>query len=252
MQRRSTVLQNGAHAGDTVTPFFQHPGSLLIRATTSNLFSTIRAHDGRLASTDATLREVHEDVNGSRTDVGLKMRLSCSNIRTMPGMQRHLWIVVTVAAACGGVTRGGSQPDGGDSAGPPTLDGRGPTDATGGEAEADAETAVDVGVPPACLLNTSSYDQSCEEDSDCVPQVFGDICNPMMCICSGSGYINKNSSTQYNTDFMRALALRPSNGVACDCNMPPAGCCTSGKCEDCSGPEMGLGSVDAALDAPTE
>jgi hypothetical protein len=169
-------------------------------------------------------------------------------------MQRHSWIVVTVAVACGGVTRGGSQPDGGDSAAPPTLDGSGPTepDVTGGEADADAETAADVSVPPACLLNTSNYDQSCGEDSDCVSQVFGDICNPMMCICSGNGYINKNSAAQYNTDFMRAFALRPANGVECNCNMPSAGCCSSGKCEYCSRPEMGLGSVDAALDAPTE
>jgi hypothetical protein len=131
-----------------------------------------------------------------------------------------------------------------------TLDGGGPTeaDATGGEAEA----AADASIPPACLLSASSYDQSCEEDSDCLPQVFGDICDPMMCICSGSGYINKSSVNQYNMDFARAFALRASNGVGCNCNVPSGGCCSSGKCASCSGPEMGLGSVDAALDAPAE
>jgi hypothetical protein len=178
-----------------------------------------------------------------------------------------VWFLVTVATACGGRTRGSSRLDVDGSVDASTSDGgvptgsdasRGELDAPEGAAEAvgnaedGSQAEADVGVIPACLLDPSSYDQSCEQDSDCTTQVtFGDICDPQNCVCS-NGLVNKSSYAQYDMDLMHALTLRPSNGIICNCNEPPAGCCSIGKCVYCSGPKLGSPVVDAALDAPTE
>jgi hypothetical protein len=173
----------------------------------------------------------------------------------MRRMQRHSWIVVTVAVACGGVTRGGGSAGWWRLRGPPHFgwqwpDGAGCHWRRGGRRCGNSGRRKRTSRVPAQHLKLRSVVWGGFRLR--ISSLWRHLQSDDVYLFRETGISIRTRLNQYNTDFMRAFALRPSNGVECNCNVPSGGCCSSGKCESCSGPEMGLGSVDAALDAPAE
>jgi len=150
-----------------------------------------------------------------------------------PAERRLAWVFVllpglvsaVIAASCGGdLSRGGSDA----AATADGLDvsrGENPLD-TGGDMSTDGA---------ACLIQASSYDQSCSVSSDCIAQVgnwpvqFGDYCQPL-CLCGGDS-INRTSATQYENSI---LATPIGSGEIapqmCSCQDMNPPCCLMGQC----------------------
>ena len=136
-------------------------------------------------------------------------------------------MLATACAACGGMTSGTG----------PTRPFDGGTPDSAAVTDSDISSYVepdgdDEGLPAACILVASNYDQSCSEASDCTTAwvTFGNICNGKLCPCGGNS-INNSAEEQYNADLIRAESLRPA--TQCNCSMPTSGCCQDGKCAPC-------------------
>lgn len=109
------------------------------------------------------------------------------------------------------------------------------------EASAEASTSADG--PESCVIDTSSYDQSCSVDSDCAagatfpnPTIgdgiqSGNYCTPMM-LCGGEA-INKRALAQFVADVSRTplgsgtIKVRPSTCLA----VGTSARCVNGRCE---------------------
>jgi hypothetical protein len=146
--------------------------------------------------------------------------------------------VALASAACGGL-----------SVEPPTRD-------AASTAIGDASSSVDGG----CLIQVSSYDQSCNVDSDCVsvveglPVGSGNYCEPS-CICPDEA-INRAAAAQFATAVLRTP--RGSGAVAhtpcysCPNDLGP--CCVSGKCSTacpCTSPACSSSGPPEDAGAPT-
>lgn len=97
-----------------------------------------------------------------------------------------------------------------------------------------AACAAEAGSP---AIAASSYDRSCQVDSDCVAIGVGDPCYPCEVLCPGTAAINTSSMAQYTADVARS----PAGGghVACSCPLydPASACCSAGACAPhCLGP----------------
>jgi hypothetical protein len=142
-------------------------------------------------------------ISGARTFLG-SVTLSCA------------------VAACGGMTEvtpdAGTRPDtgvsgsggGDDASGSSVLQeaGGGLTSsdaAVGDGAASDGATCVDIDV--------STYDRSCQTDSDCINVSAGTICSGYNCLCGGAA-INADGQARYQA----ALAsVQPGPGPYCGC-----------------------------------
>jgi hypothetical protein len=157
------------------------------------------------------------------------------------GLARALLSPATLAcvvAACGGTIEvtpdAGTHPDasvsgsgsGDDVSGSSVLEeagGRMPsTDAAAVDAAAsDGATCVDIDV--------STYDRSCQTDSDCINVSAGTICSGYNCLCGGAT-ISASEQSRYNA----ALAsVQPGPGPYCSCPYFGRPRCLQAQCVYC-------------------
>jgi hypothetical protein len=104
--------------------------------------------------------------------------------------------------------------------------GKGSGDSASGDAEAEAQ--VEAASNP-CIIAASSYDVSCNVDSDCTAVWFGDVCSLSCVGCATNGAINVTASNAYSHDVFKAVDGRVGT---CPC-LPPLGplvCCDHGAC----------------------
>ena len=96
-------------------------------------------------------------------------------------------------------------------------------------ADAQAEVSVPAEVFACVAVQATSYDQSCDADTDCVGVGVGDTCtSPCAIECPGGAAINRTSLPRYNVD----LTNLPPMGFGCFCS-PDAStraCCHAGTC----------------------
>lgn len=94
-----------------------------------------------------------------------------------------------------------------------------------------AATSDAADAPGSCDFEPSQYDDSCQNDSDCVAVPQGDLCNPGYCACP-TGAINVAALERYNADIAaktaKPAALQPT--LICNCPLITAPSCRQGKC----------------------
>jgi len=107
------------------------------------------------------------------------------------------------------------------------------------------QCGCDLQVPPSCVnhqcasegpdggppdggtcvyVDPSSFDHSCNVDSDCTSILSGDICSGQ-CDCGGNTAINVDGESQYQDDVAGIAFL------GCPCPAPPPTVCVAGTCE---------------------
>jgi hypothetical protein len=97
----------------------------------------------------------------------------------------------------------------------------------------------------------SSYDQSCDVDSDCVAIGVGDPCEPCEVLCAGSAAIRSGALAQYMADVAKSPAGKGTFVCECPQYSPASVCCNAGVCAPyCL--DLSDASADAAamIDAP--
>jgi|HubBroStandDraft_2_1064218.scaffolds.fasta_scaffold17668_3 hypothetical protein len=104
-----------------------------------------------------------------------------------------------------------------------------------------AACAAEAGSAP---IVASSYDQSCQTDSDCVGIGVGDPCYPCGVVCPGAAAINASSLAQYMADVLRSPAGKGDFVCNCPLYSPSSVCCNAGTCAPSC-----LDLVDAGTDA---
>jgi hypothetical protein len=82
------------------------------------------------------------------------------------------------------------------------------------------------------VIQTSSYDQSCSTDDDCVPVTQGNLCDHGPCTNCTNGTVNRQAEALYSQDFAARLTVP----VICPCPSGPAVVCRKGMCELTLGP----------------
>jgi|HubBroStandDraft_6_1064221.scaffolds.fasta_scaffold49648_2 hypothetical protein len=92
------------------------------------------------------------------------------------------------------------------------------------------------GTEASCVILESSYNQTCQLDTDCVAVNPGNFCAPIHpCFCGPTGVINGSSVEQFNADVATTPAFSDAAAPAsCDCPPGPAPigpCCVSGACQ---------------------
>jgi hypothetical protein len=91
----------------------------------------------------------------------------------------------------------------------------------------------------ACIdFDLSTYDKSCQKDSDCINVNAGMICD-RGCMCGGYA-INTAAQAPYNATFAAAVAPLPL-GISCSCPALGSPHCVEGQCVYC--PNHALNSV---------
>ena len=93
--------------------------------------------------------------------------------------------------------------------------------------DSGSAAAEDSGSPAACMIVATSYDQSCEVDSDCVEVTSGNYCTGPQCMCGGSA-ISGGALAQFTADTARVHD--GGGGIACPCAASFGPCCRSGTC----------------------
>ncbi len=107
---------------------------------------------------------------------------------------------------------------------------------------AEAETCADAA---SQNIMASSYDQTCQVDSDCVAVEEGNFCTPGANNGCTNATINKSALPQYRADLAKTQAGICSAVAGCTVEIPP--CCQSGTCS--SGCTTGhSGGNDAGTD----
>ncbi len=144
-----------------------------------------------------------------------------------------LAILVSMAWACGGETRGQPPADASspDRDAVSTMDARSETssetssEASTGSRDAGAEAGAD-----ACVISASDFDQSCTEDSDCVEVTSADYCSPR-CLCGGDT-ISQKALAQFNAAVDKTPLGSGAIGPMpeCPCAPLPGPCCRHGTC----------------------
>ncbi len=106
----------------------------------------------------------------------------------------------------------------------------GPSDASGNPDT--AAVAVDGGV---CVdIVPSTFDQSCQSESDCISIMPGPLCDGYTCTCPGGGAINTSAEASYQAIVS---SVHPGTGPLCSCPASPGPQCLGGVCTICSGRE---------------
>jgi hypothetical protein len=98
------------------------------------------------------------------------------------------------------------------------------------------------------IITASSYDQSCQQDSDCVGISEGNACEACVVACPGVAAINVSALGRYQAD----IAATYGDHETATCNCPAAAgstpCCIAGMCAP--GPQCS-GDASSAADAGT-
>jgi hypothetical protein len=126
--------------------------------------------------------------------------------------------------------------------------------------------ASSLGVDAACLIQTSTFDHSCNVDSDCVsvagnlPVASGNYC-ASGCMCADDA-INRSAAAEYITVVSRTPnATGAVPRVGCFCGATAGPCCVAGQCSvvcslPCSRPPCSTSEYDSgpveAVDAAAE
>lgn len=80
-------------------------------------------------------------------------------------------------------------------------------------------------------IDPSSYDQSCQQDTDCIPIVSGSFCpNSSSCLCAGSVAINASQQVRYESELS---SIHFVGGCNCPAVLGPR--CLGGVCTVCAG-----------------
>jgi hypothetical protein len=96
------------------------------------------------------------------------------------------------------------------------------------DGSSNARSAADANAG-ACAISASSYDQSCNLDTDCVEVTSTNYCEAN-CLCGGSA-INVSAMTQFNEDVSKTpLASGALGSSACPCPSSFGPCCRASKC----------------------
>lgn len=118
-------------------------------------------------------------------------------------------------SSSGGVSSSSGSGGAGD-AGSGSSDG-----AAGDAASSDAATCV--------TIDVSTYDKSCQTDSDCINVAVGTICSGYNCLCGGAA-ISAGEQARYNA----ALAsVQPGPGPFCSCPYFGGPRCIQAQCVYC-------------------
>jgi hypothetical protein len=108
---------------------------------------------------------------------------------------------------------------------------------------AEAQTCSD---PAAQNIMASSYDQSCQGDSDCIAVEEGNFCDPGANNGCTNAAINKSAVAQYNADLAKTQASVCFGLSGCPAESGP--CCQNGTCQ-VGGQCFSAVQGDAATDA---
>ena len=87
--------------------------------------------------------------------------------------------------------------------------------------------------PQVQMIQASSYDQSCDADTDCIAIAEGDFCVPGAANCP-SAAISKSAQAQYQSDVANtnaAFCSAPSSCDASSCGTSLGPSCVKGTCE---------------------
>ena len=92
-------------------------------------------------------------------------------------------------------------------------------------------------------ISASSYDQSCQQASDCAPVAEGEVCGPGCGLVCQNAAINQSALVAYQSDVKRITASCAVAPGACGigCPGPNVLTCIGGRCGLC----VGLSCVDA-------
>jgi hypothetical protein len=126
-----------------------------------------------------------------------------------------LVVICAVATGCGGVA--------------------GRTTAT------DASTGPDASTPDVaagCLIETASFDHSCNLDSDCVATTVenfaitsGDYCAPI-CLCPTDAINQAGAAAYFSAVSRTPIGTGAIPAIGCNCGVSPNGpCCVAGQCK---------------------
>jgi hypothetical protein len=107
---------------------------------------------------------------------------------------------------------------------------------------AEAQTCSD---PTAQNIMASSYDQTCQVDSDCIAVAEGNFCDPGATSSCPYAAINKSALAQYNADLAKTQAGVCGGPSLC---LEGAGdsCCRNGTCQ---GVVQCFSGTDSGVDA---
>lgn len=185
-------------------------------------------------------------------------------VRHTPWLHRSPHTLVALAlvgsmfAACGGKTNGepsGTGSSGGSSGGSGGSSGGGSGGSSGGGLGGSSGSTSGGGsgtssgsTTVACVfVNPGSFDQTCNQSSDCVNISTGMICTGD-CLCSAGAAINVSGESRYQAD----LSAIATGACPCPAEFPPA--CIAHRCTVCSGgpsdpPECGnqVITIDAGV-----
>jgi hypothetical protein len=160
--------------------------------------------------------------------------LSCASLCHL-AVCAALGVAITQSlGGCGGaVASTSAAPDGGAAQGAPsattgTSDTRGPVDAS----------SVDRGPPDGgvcVVIDTSSFDSSCVEDTDCVPASVGKLCSGgNSCMC-GAATINASEQERYEAYAAKLRSQVTAGPRPCGCPFFGTPRCAQGQCVLCGG-----------------
>ena len=100
--------------------------------------------------------------------------------------------------------------------------------------------------PAGQIIMASSYDQSCQKDSDCVAGLEGNFCQAGAYGNCTNATINKSALAQYQADVAKTMAGVCYGVYGCTSEIPP--CCDNGVCT-VSGQCFDVVTGDASTDA---
>jgi hypothetical protein len=135
---------------------------------------------------------------------------------------------VFLAWGCGGnVTgNGGADASSPSDAGGTAVDGS--SDGPSVEGSRGAGVDADSG---GCVISATSYDQSCNVDSDCVEVSVGDYCSATTCRC-GTSAVNVGALAQFNTDVSKTpIGSGALHTPFCFCPYSAGPFCSQGTCQ---------------------
>jgi hypothetical protein len=104
-------------------------------------------------------------------------------------------------------------------------------------------------------ISASSYDQNCQQPSDCTPVDEGQVCGPGCGLICPNAAINQSVLSTYQSDLKRITASCTVQPVPCGagCPGPLVLTCVGGRCGLCMGGACAdAGSGDAGHDAGSD
>jgi hypothetical protein len=128
------------------------------------------------------------------------------------------WAWIPFVAACTGTT---VIPSGDGGSAGSTGSGGGPI---------STSTVPPTTTNPLCVdLDPSTYDQSCQSDSDCALVPVGTYCEGYTCSCP-SGTVSNAAVSQYEAAF---AVVQPAPDTGCECPLAGGARCIAGTCTFC-------------------